>query len=788
VARRIGCVPRWQRPLYLGRAGNPDLSMPGVCGEIMPVTENKPSISGQSSTETDPAAAISGIILRLTFQNNENGFCVAKMQPDNPVGPQYQLPGGVVALVGIMPGIDVGQTIRAEGEWLVDRKYGPQFKVSWYKPSLPVRKRGIIAYLSSGSVKGIGPKTAEKIFDHFGESTFEIMDQHIDRLAEVPKIGRKTLSRIKAAWREAQGDRELITFLGEHGISPAVASRLRKAYGESALSIVKSNPYRLVLDIRGIGFRRADEIARQIGLPPDSPDRITAAVSHILQSQADLGHTYQPRRKLDQLVVELIDVPVENVHSQVDHLISRKMVSVETIDDETAVFLNIFHDAENRIAYRFRKLAGCSKRLPRIDAVAALADFEQRTRFHLAGKQREAVLQFTRKGMMILTGGPGTGKTTTVRSIIEMYRLGGLRVRLSAPTGRAAKRLSETTRIEAETVHRLLGYKAHLHQFTHDATNPLETDLLIVDEISMLDVQLAACLFEAVSPSTCVLLVGDEDQLPSVGAGQVLGDLIASECIPVARLTEVFRQAGSSLIVTNAHRINRGLMPYPEPPDTADRGKTDYFFIERDDTEQVLETVITMARDRIPLKFNMDPVRDIQVLSPMRKGDLGVEYLNSRLQDVFNKSAAGQEVPGPGGLVAGDRVMQVSNNYDKHVFNGDIGLVRQVIDESREVHVAFDDRSVIYLVDEAQEQLSLAYATTIHKSQGSEYPCVIIPVHTCHWIMLQRNLIYTALTRARRLAVLVGTRKAMRRAVANAERSRRFTALNSFIRRLNHGS
>ena len=472
---------------------------------------------------------------------------------------------------------------------------------------------------------------------------------------------------------------------------------------------------------------------------------------------------------------------VENVHTQVDHLILQKSVITDYIGDQEAIFLNHFHDAEMRIARRILKIGGRGKRVPQIDVLAALADFEQRTRFRLADKQRDAVLQFFCNGMMILTGGPGTGKTTTIRSIIEIFHQGGLQVHMCAPTGRAAKRLSETTHLEAETIHRLLGYKAHLHQFTLDAKNPLKTDLLIVDEVSMLDVQLAACLFEAVSPSTCLLLVGDEDQLPSVGAGNVLGDLMLSGSIPVARLSEVFRQAGNSMIVSNAHRINRGLMPLQEPPDLADRGHADYFFIDRENTGQILETIVTMARERIPAKFNLDPINDIQILSPMRKGDLGVDNLNVRLQAALNQAMGDGVGMAPGPPAPGDRVMQVSNNYEKHVFNGDIGRVSQVMRESGEVHVIIDEKPVVYLADEARDQLSLAYATTIHKSQGSEFPCVIIPVHTCHWIMLQRNLIYTALTRARQVAVLIGTRKALRRAVGNSERSRRYTALNEFI-------
>lgn len=739
---------------------------------------------------------LSGSVVRITYQNRENGYCVLKLRPDEPPDPRYRLGDGLVAMVGAMPGVEVGQMIQAEGEWIRDPKFGPQFKVKWYKPMLPTGRKGIEVYLASGAVRGIGPVTAARIVEAFGEKTFDVLDEQIERLREVPGCkSAKMFAKIKEAWGVARGDRELVTFLGEYGVSPAIAARLRRVYNENALAIVRTNPYRLARDIHGIGFHRADEIAQKIGLTPEAPERIEAGLAHVLERQAEEGHTYLPRPKLEEMAEELLKTSRELVTETLDRIIEKGHVAVETIGEEPAIFIRILHEAEQRVAQRIRELAASPKRLPKVDAVGTLADFEQRTRFTLAPAQRQAVLTFARGGLLILTGGPGTGKTTTVRSIIEIFRRGRLQVKLAAPTGRAARRLSETADLPAETIHRLLNYQAHLGKFGRDATNPIEADLVIVDEASMLDVQLAACLLDAISPRTCLLLVGDEDQLPSVGPGNVLGDLLASEVMPVARLTEIFRQAAMSMIVTNAHRINKGLMPYLKPPDGG--MEPDFFFIERQDPFQVIDAIKTLVRERIPRKFHLDPHHDIQVLTPMRRGDLGVVSLNDEMKQLLNPApsrrgqppAEGLEVEAEGAarrrhngsFDVGDRVMQITNNYDKLVFNGDIGHVAHMDSETAEILVKYDGRAVSYLGDEL-DQLTLAYAITIHKSQGSEYPAIIIPVSTQHWIMLQRNLLYTAVTRARQLVCLVGTRSALRRAIANADRARRFTALGFFLR------
>lgn len=749
---------------------------------------------GPTAPDKSPAQAeqLVGTVLRITFQNEENGYSVIKLQPEGRIDSRRLLPKGEVAAVGSMPGIAVGQMIRAEGEWIVDSKFGPQFKVKWFKPTLPTGCRGIEVYLSSGAIKGVGPVTAARIVQTFGEKTFDVIENEPARLKEVPKLGVKAVSKIIEGWRTAKGDRELVTFLGDHGVAPGIAARLSKTYQESALSIIKSNPYRLATDIRGIGFMRADVIARKMGLPLEAPERIDAALSHVLERQAEEGHTYLPRPRLENLAEELLGIDRALITARLDDALEHDRVTMEMLEGESAIFANVLHQAERRVADAIALLSRSPKALPRIDAVSALADFEQRTQFQLAAAQREAALMLAREGMLILTGGPGTGKTTAVRSIIELFDMGRLRVKLAAPTGRAARRLSETGKLPAETIHRLLGFQAHNGTFQRDAANPIDADLLIVDEASMLDAPLAANLFEAVGGRCCLMLVGDEDQLPSVGPGNVLGDLIASGVIPKVRLTEIFRQAGESMIVSNAHRINQGLMPYLDP--VQGNAEPDFFFIEREEPAQVIDVIKTMVAERIPRKFQLNPHSDIQVLTPMRRGELGVEALNEAMKQLLNPGPSGGQGGGQLALDGsaaesprrglqfnpGDRIMQTSNNYDKQVFNGDIGRVESTNPETRELMVDYDGRPVSYLRDEV-DQLTLAYAITIHKSQGSEYPAVIIPIHTTHWIMLQRNLIYTAITRARRLVCLVGTRKALRRAVGNATRARRFTALRDFL-------
>lgn len=728
--------------------------------------------------------AFRATVKRVTFHNPDNAYGVVRLLPEHP----RDLPawcygsGGAVTAVGTMPGVEVGQHVEVEGEWVREEQYGWQCRLKVFKPSLPSSAQGIELYLASGAVPGIGPVMAERIVNKFGEQTLDVLDTQIERLRSVPGVGAKTFEKIAQGWREARGGRELLLFLAEHEIRPSVAARLQKAYGENALAVVRANPYRLATEVRGVGFARADAIARKLGLPHDAPERIDAGLRHTLDRAASDGHTCQLQETLIVQASELLELDETLLPPRLGELLKvGKLTLIPAADDNAFVALPTLFDAERRIADRLALRARHAPRVPKLDLIAELADFEQRSRFELAERQREATLKIAREGEMILTGGPGTGKTTTVQAILALFERGKRSVKLAAPTGRAARRLAETTGRSAETVHRLLNFQPPLGQFARDKDNPIEADLVIVDEASMLDAPLAAALLDAVAPTTCLLLVGDEDQLPSVGPGNVLGDLIASGAIALVRLDQVFRQASRSLIVTNAHRINHGQMPLFEPPTPED--EADFFFIERDEPEQVVEVIATMCAERIPRRFGLNPLSEIQVLTPMRRGPLGVEALNEHLQALLNppeEQSNEQRSHSLMQLNPGDRVIQTQNDYDKLVYNGDVGRVRSVDPKDGKLVIDFEGRQVTYLDDE-RDTLSLAFAVTIHKSQGSEYPAVVIPLHTQHWVMLQRNLLYTALTRGRKLVCIVGSRKALRQAVGNAARGKRMTALPMLI-------
>lgn len=739
------------------------------------------------SPQDRPGERIRGTVLRITFQNRENDYRVVKLLPEGSIDRSYIDQRGEVVLVGNLPGIEVGNAVEAEGTWSVHPRHGAQFKADWFKPSLPTGVRGIRAYLGSGAVKGVGEVLAERITEAFGAETFKVLDSDISRLLRIKGITPKKLELIRKAWNTTQADRELISFLGENGVSPSWANRLRKVYGDAALSIVRANPYRLAAEVWGIGFGRADAMARRIGIAADSPERVEAAIRHLLEDQAEEGHTFLPREGLIERAVELLDQDrtlVENVLAQM--LTSKRLTAEELAEAET-ISLNSLHDAETGCARHLKRLLSARRAVPQLDVEAFLIAFQQRTKIELAPAQHSAILTLAREGAMVLTGGPGTGKTTTLRSAIEFFRAAGRSFRLAAPTGRAARRLAESTHAPAETIHRLLGFQAHTGTFNHGPEHPIEADLIVIDEASMLDVTLARDLFSAIRSGCCLMIVGDEDQLPSVGPGNVLADIIASGAIPVVRLTDIFRQAEKSLIVTNAHRVNQGRMPLLKPPEEIE--EPDFFFIEKNEPEEILQTIRTLACERIPRKFRLDPIQDIQVLSPMRRGELGVEALNRLLQDALNPAkAAGEFVAdeegsaSPRGLRPGDRVMQTVNDYDKEISNGEIGRVSSIDREAGEAIVQFEGRPISYLADESR-QLALAYAVTIHKSQGSEYPAVIIPIHNQHYIMLQRNLLYTAMTRGRQLVCLVGSRQALWRAVGNSTRRSRNSALKIYLQK-----
>jgi exodeoxyribonuclease V alpha subunit len=715
-----------------------------------------------------PASAsvesLSGLIERVTFFNEENGFVVLKVKVK---GHREE-----VAVVGSLPSATPGEWLTAEGRWVRDREFGVQFRAELLKSSAPTTKEGIEKYLGSGMVKGIGPVYAKKLVQKFGERIFEIIENESGRLEDVEGIGPMRRRRIKDAWAEQKVIRDIMVFLHSNGVGTSRAVRIYKTYGESAIEQVRANPYRLAQDIPGIGFKSADQIAQKIGIPHDSIIRACAGLAHVLQEATGQGHCGLPVELLKEEAGKLLLVDEIIVRIALERTLAERKLIWEKVGDEALVLLPMLQRAEEGIATRIKRLASASATYPPIDFEKAVAWCQTKTGKELAPSQREALKQALNSRVLIITGGPGVGKTTLVNAILLILRAKKVRCQLCAPTGRAAKRLSETTGFEAKTIHRLLEVLPGRGGFSHNEDNPLECDLLVVDETSMVDVPLMNHLLRALPESASLLLIGDVDQLPPVGPGMALRNIIESEVVPVVRLTEVFRQATNSQIILNAHRINDGLMP-----EVAENG-ADFFFVERDQPDRIAETVIEFVKKRIPNKFKLDPIRDVQVLSPMNRGSLGIRELNARLQEELNPRKADEPFVEKFGWQyrIRDKVIQTENDYDKEVFNGDIGQIAKIDPVDRELTVKFDQREVNYDFGELDE-LSLAYAITIHKSQGSEFPAVVIPLATQHYLLLQRNLVYTGITRGKQLVMLVGQSKALSLAVKNNRTEQRFSGL-----------
>jgi len=711
------------------------------------------------------STTVEGVLERIVFSNEENAWTVARLT----VAGQRDLVTAVGNLLGVQP----GENLRLTGAWIQDPKYGKQFKVASYATVTPATVGGIEKYLGSGLIRGIGKVMASRLVATFGLETLDVIENRPDRLVEVEGIGPKRSRDILRAWEEQREIKEVMIFLQSHGVSTHYAIKIYKAYGARATELVRENPYRLATDIYGIGFKSADKIAAALGIPPTAPQRIEAGSLYLLGQAGDRGHVYLPRKTLLEEAEKLLEAPAALVDQALAALAETEQIILEPLDapEDQAVFLRPLHTAEAGVAARLRALL-IQPPLPlEIDVDRALDWFEKSETIELARQQRQAIRAGLTRKVLVITGGPGTGKTTLVRGLVKILEKKRQKVLLAAPTGRAAKRLAEATGAEATTLHRLLEIDPKTRQFVRNRDHPLSCDLLIVDEASMLDTVLAHHVLRAVPDHGRLILVGDVDQLPSVGPGRVLADLIRSDSIEVVRLTEIFRQAERSLIVVNAHRVNQGMMPILESVDS----DGDFFFIERAEQEELVETLAQLVSRRIPAKFGLDPVEQIQVLTPMNRGPLGTENLNAVLRDLLNPS--GVEVTRGGQtLRVGDKVMQVRNNYDLEVFNGDIGRIVAIDEIDQLVTVALDGRQVVY--DHGSlDELVLAYACSIHKSQGSEYPCVVIPLHSTHYVMLQRNLLYTALTRAKRLAVLVGEERALRIAVGNRRVRARFTRL-----------
>ena len=706
-------------------------------------------------------AKIRCVVERVTYQNPENGYAVLKTRVK-----AYR---DLVTVVGNMMEVPAGTVLVCEGEWKMDKRWGAQFVAKTWEEVMPATIYGIEKYLGSGLVKGIGPKFAKLIVNRFKEETINVIEDDINRLYEVPGIGTKRVEMIREGWQRQKDIKNVMLFLQSHGVSTSYAAKIFRQYGKQSVEMVQMNPYRLADDIWGIGFRTADSIASGMGYEKDDPRRLRSGLMYTLSQLSEEGHVFARREQLLQEAGKLLESQIESLEAVLDEMVHAQDLMLS----EDAYYLPCFYFSETGVARKLLALLGCASPGSLFDPQVSAEQLEKKTGICYDEVQMDAIRKAQASKVMILTGGPGTGKTTTTQGIIAAYRAMGLRILLAAPTGRAAKRLSEATGMEAKTIHRLLEYNPQ-DGYKRNEDQPLEADALIVDECSMIDVILMHNLLKAVPLHMRLVMVGDIDQLPSVGAGNVLRDMIDSEVIPVVRLKRIFRQAQSSRIVMSAHAINEGRMP-----DLSNGSQADFFFISQEDPEKVASEIVNLVKTRLPNAYHVG-TNAIQVLTPMQRGVVGAANLNLLLQQALNASQVGLS-RGGFTFTSGDRVMQIRNNYDKEVFNGDIGVVSRVDPEDRSLMVDFDGRTVSYDVAELDE-LTLAYAVTIHKSQGSEYPIVVLPILMTHFVMLQRNLIYTGITRAKKICVLIGQPRALSYAIRNLTVSARNSLLRQRLR------
>jgi exodeoxyribonuclease V alpha subunit len=711
-----------------------------------------------------PEGILEGEVLRVTFESETTGFRVLKVECEGKSLPE--------TVVGVFPPAPPGARIRATGKRITDSRHGEQFRAETLLTLAPSTLDGVCKYLGSGLVPGVGPAFAKRIVDVFGERTLDVLDREPERLHEVAGLGPSRVASIASAWSEHRDVGAIMVFLQSHGASPALATRIYKRLGRDAMNVVATSPYRLALDVWGIGFKTADQIARSVGVAADAPERLQAGIMHLLHEMARNGHVYAEREALVAAAGEMLGSDAVALEDALVRLRESGRLHQEAlVGGDDAIYTPAMFHAEVRVSERFQTLLRDNK--PLADCQRSMKEFEKRSGLQLAGLQRDAVRKAAERRVVVITGGPGTGKTTVVQAILALFDTARCKVALAAPTGRAAKRLSETTGREASTLHRLLEYEPKGDRFQRCRDNPLAFDAIVVDETSMVSLLLCEALLDAVDDRARLVLVGDVDQLPSVGPGAVLRDVIDSGCIPTVRLSEIFRQAEGSSIVTNAHRIHAGEMP------VGSRRKDEQFYvIKRDTVDSALSGIDELVTQRIPRGFGLDPLRDIQVLTPMQRGPAGAIALNQRLQARLNpeRPEALQVVKGQRILRLGDKVMQLRNDYDKEVFNGDVGRIVDVSPGDRKIGVRFDGRIVSY-GEGSLDELSLAYATSIHKSQGSEYPAVVVPVLTQHFVMLCRNLLYTAVTRAKKLVVLVADPRAVSLALAQVRREERRSQL-----------
>ena len=734
---------------------------------------------------------LTGSVERITFYNPENGYTVLRLRPEHQRGvhaiPKSGLSSdGLATVVGNLPEVSPGEFLQLQGQWSRHPTHGSQFKAEVCEQTLPATLAGIQGYMGSGMIKGIGPKLAERIVAKFKEDTFDVIEQTPERLLEVPGIGMDRTGKITKAWQEQKQVKEIMVFLHSHGVSTNLAVKIYKTYGEQSLEIVQKNPYQLERDIYGVGFKTADRIARALGLPVDHPSRVEAGVVFALNEMIDEGHVFVPKEALGGRAVELLEVSPDLIPPALDRLAQEDRIRADMVPlnhnpaekgqsavgeaagvySSSVIYLTPLYFGERGVAERLKALTRASSTARTLNQ--RLFSDEQ-----LSDEQQSAIQMALTHPVSVLTGGPGTGKTTCLKALITTLEAQDMKYALASPTGRAAKRLSEATGRPARTIHRLLEFSP-VEGFKHNDENPLDLDFLVVDEASMLDLLLTNNLLKAVRPGTRLLFVGDVDQLPSVGAGDVLRDLIDSQVVPVKRLRTIFRQAAHSRIITNAHLINQG--KFPDFPKGSSEG--DFFLFPAEDAAAAADWILQIVTERVPHKFGFDPIYDIQVMAPMYRGPAGVNVLNDRLQEKLNPPASNKPERRLFGTVfrLGDKVMQTQNNYDKDVYNGDIGFIQSIDTVEQYLQVSFDGRSVTFDWSEA-DQLVLAYVISVHKAQGSEFPAVVMPIVTQHYTMLQRNLLYTAITRARKLCVLAGSRRAISMAVRNNKVAHRFTAL-----------
>ncbi|MEM1443498.1 MAG: ATP-dependent RecD-like DNA helicase [Verrucomicrobiota bacterium] len=715
-----------------------------------------------SATLPDPIE-IEGSVESIVFHNEENGYTI--MQVASKDGPS-------VTVLGEIPAVVEGEQIKAHGQWKQDRKFGRQFAASRIQAIAPGTKDGIRRFLASGLIDGIGKAYAKRIVDKFGTDTFRVIEEESQRLEEVSGIGKGRRLKIKSSWKQQKSVRDIMIFLHEHGLSTARALRLHKTYGENTANILRQDPYRLAREITGVGFKTADDIARKLGEEVDSPKRLEAGVTYVLEQAEQQGHCALPRAELTKRSTETLESPEAAVTETIDRLILDTRLVAEDHGGELLLFPKELFEAEQKIAFTIQRLIAQKPALPEIDAQAAIEWFERHHTMKLGEEQAAAVIEATKHRLFVITGGPGVGKTTIMNAVLKILTAKDVKPVLCAPTGRAARQLAESTGIEAGTIHRTLEYQPD-GTFARNHNDPLDGDFFVIDEASMIDLRLMAQLLDAIPETGHILLVGDVDQLPSVGPGSVLRDFIDSGVVPVARLSQIFRQAASSRIVTASHEVNVGHLPPLE-----NDPKSDFFFLERDNPENILSTLKHLIQERIPDGFKFDSRDEIQVLTPMNRQSLGTAELNAALQETLNPPTEGKlEIERfRTNFRVGDKVIQTRNNYEKEVFNGDIGHIAEITTEPSTIYVMFDHHSVYYEPGELDE-LQLAYAITIHKSQGSEFPAVIIPLASQHYMMLQRNLLYTAITRGKKLVILVGDRKSLEMAIRNRDSAKRWTGL-----------